>query len=163
MGLLKKLLVSHWSELWVKGDFMQTITHRFVIKAVTAKANDFQWYPAQKFFIKDFFGKCDQIPRKLRIWSHLLKKSLMESFIFFCSGISELFLAASIRDNSRTNPAWLTSTYFNPSFSRILKIIVKVLESQYFHCSKVALIESFSVPFISVSWKNTETLLEILR
>ena len=35
-----------------------------------------------KFFIKDFFSKCDQIRRKLRIWSHLLKKSLMESFIF---------------------------------------------------------------------------------
>ena len=35
-----------------------------------------------KFFIKDFFSKCDQIRRKLRIWLHLLKKSLMENFIF---------------------------------------------------------------------------------
>ena len=35
-----------------------------------------------KFFIKDFFSKYDQIRRKLRIWSHLLKKSLMENFIF---------------------------------------------------------------------------------
>ena len=34
------------------------------------------------FSIKDFFSKCDQIRRKLRIWSHLLKKSLMEKFIF---------------------------------------------------------------------------------
>ena len=33
-----------------------------------------------KFFIKDFFSKCDQIHRKLRIWSHLLKKSWMENF-----------------------------------------------------------------------------------
>ena len=32
--------------------------------------------------IKDFFNKCDQIRRKLRIWSHLLKKSLMKNFIF---------------------------------------------------------------------------------
>ena len=32
---------------------------------------------------KDFFSKRDQIRRKLRIWSHLLKKSLMENFIFF--------------------------------------------------------------------------------
>ena len=31
-----------------------------------------------KFSNKDFFSKCDQIRRKLRIWSHLLKKSLME-------------------------------------------------------------------------------------
>ena len=38
-----------------------------------------------KFFIKDFFSKCDQILKKLRVWSHLLKKSLMENFIFFCS------------------------------------------------------------------------------
>ena len=37
-----------------------------------------------KFFIKDFFSKCDQIRRKLKIWSHLLKKSLMGNFIF-CS------------------------------------------------------------------------------
>ena len=35
-----------------------------------------------KFSIKDFFSKCDQIRSKLRIWSHLLKKSLVESFIF---------------------------------------------------------------------------------
>ena len=41
-------------------------------------------YTAQKmkFSIKDFFSKCDQIRRKLRIWSHLLKKSLIENFIF---------------------------------------------------------------------------------
>ena len=36
-----------------------------------------------KFSIKDFFRKCDQIRRKLRIWSHLLKKFLMEKFLFF--------------------------------------------------------------------------------
>ena len=35
-----------------------------------------------KFSIKDFFSKCDQIRSFLRIWSHLLKKSLMENFIF---------------------------------------------------------------------------------
>ena len=35
-----------------------------------------------KFYIKDFFSKCDQIRSFLRIWSHLLKKSLMENVIF---------------------------------------------------------------------------------
>ena len=35
-----------------------------------------------KFYIKDFFSKCDQIRSFLRICSHLLKKSLMENFIF---------------------------------------------------------------------------------
>ena len=35
-----------------------------------------------KFFIKDFFSKCDQTRSYLRIWSHLLKKWLMENLIF---------------------------------------------------------------------------------
>ena len=35
-----------------------------------------------KFSIKDFFSKCDQIRSFLQIFSHLLKKSLMENFIF---------------------------------------------------------------------------------
>ena len=34
-----------------------------------------------KFSIKDLFSKFDQIRRKMRIWSHLLKKSLMENLI----------------------------------------------------------------------------------
>ena len=35
-----------------------------------------------KFSIKDSFSKFDQIRSNLRIWSNLLKKSLMENFIF---------------------------------------------------------------------------------
>ena len=35
-----------------------------------------------KLFIKYFFSKCEQIRRKLLIWSHLLKKTLMKNFIF---------------------------------------------------------------------------------
>ena len=35
-----------------------------------------------KLSIKDFFSKYDQIHSSLRIWSHLLKKSLTENFIF---------------------------------------------------------------------------------
>ena len=42
--------------------------------------------PEMKFYIKDFFSKCDQIRRKLRIWSHVLKKPLMENFIF-CAAV----------------------------------------------------------------------------
>ena len=34
------------------------------------------------FSIQDFFSKCDQIRKKLRICSHLLKKALIENFIF---------------------------------------------------------------------------------
>ena len=47
-------------------------------------------YTAQKinFSLKDFFSKCDQIRCKLVNWSHSLKKSLMENFIF-CAVIFE--------------------------------------------------------------------------
>ena len=44
--------------------------------------NDSNIAQKMKFSIRDFFSKCDQIRRKLRIWSHLLKKCLMENFIF---------------------------------------------------------------------------------
>ena len=33
-----------------------------------------------KFFIMDFFNKCNQSCWKLKVWSHLLKKSLIENF-----------------------------------------------------------------------------------
>ena len=48
------------------------------------KRNNVQKFTAQKmkFSIKDFFSKCEQIRRKLRICSHLLKKSLVGNFIF---------------------------------------------------------------------------------
>ena len=36
----------------------------------------------KKISIKNFFSKWDQIPGFLPIWSRLLKKSLMEIFIF---------------------------------------------------------------------------------
>ena len=40
------------------------------------------------FSIKDYFRKCNQISRKLRIWSHLV--SLMENFIFWTSWLNKL-------------------------------------------------------------------------
>ena len=41
-----------------------------------------KWSCAKNEVFQYFFNKCDQIPRKRRIWSHLLKKSLMENSIF---------------------------------------------------------------------------------
>ena len=41
------------------------------------------------FSIKDFHSKCDQTRRKMRIWPHLLKKYLMENFIFKCGKCKE--------------------------------------------------------------------------
>ena len=35
-----------------------------------------------KFSVKDFFSKCDQLSGFLRVWSRLLKISIMKNFIF---------------------------------------------------------------------------------
>ena len=50
----------------------------------TSSSDCFNIIIAQKmnFSIKDFFSKCEQIRMKLRILSHLMKKSLKENFIF---------------------------------------------------------------------------------
>ena len=40
-----------------------------------------------KFSIEDLFSKCDQISIFLRIWSHLLKKSVMETSLFVQCGL----------------------------------------------------------------------------
>ena len=42
----------------------------------------FSLYKKMKFSIKDCFSKCDQSRKYLRIWSHLLKKSLTVNVIF---------------------------------------------------------------------------------
>ena len=55
--------------LWeCKGTFMYNYIFAFTFTA-----------QKMKYSIKDFFSKCDQIRSFLLIWSHLLKKSLMEN------------------------------------------------------------------------------------
>ena len=71
INLLRSLLVFAFSIAWVKLKQIQFVVY---LASFTAKK--------MKFFIKDIFSKSDQIRRFLRIWSHLLKKSLMENFIF---------------------------------------------------------------------------------
>ena len=40
------------------------------------------------FSIKDFYTKCDQVRSFEQIWSHLMKISLMENFIFCIVSVS---------------------------------------------------------------------------
>ena len=61
--------------------------HSFLLKSTTAQK--------KKFFIKYFFSKCDKMHRKLWIWSHLPKKSLIGNFIFLCSELSGLLHVCS--------------------------------------------------------------------
>ena len=62
-------------------DFILLITLELM---VNVSYHDDKPYTAQKMkcSIKYFFSKFDQIRSFLWIWSHLLKKSLMENFIF---------------------------------------------------------------------------------
>ena len=52
------------------------------IELVIRKWNFNNTAQKMKFTIKDLISKCDQIRRKLRIWSLLQGKSLLEKFIF---------------------------------------------------------------------------------
>ena len=62
-----------------------------------------------KFPIKDFFSKCGQIRRNLRIWSRLLKKSLMENFFFV------QWMLQSCIQNPVTHLSWIPLTIFAKS------------------------------------------------
>ena len=59
------------------------VSHYYKIKLNLSLENEKGSSTAEKmkFTIKDFFSKCDRICSFLRIWSNLLKKSLMENFI----------------------------------------------------------------------------------
>ena len=49
--------------------------------------------------MKKFFSERDQIRNLLRIWSHLLKNSLMENFIFLLSNKNTLISSGDRRIN----------------------------------------------------------------
>ena len=65
------------SQVWLS--YSLVVNLNLVIKSMDRVEN----YTAQKmkFSIKNFFSKCDQIRSFLQIWSHSLKKSLMENFV----------------------------------------------------------------------------------
>ena len=69
-----------------------------------------------KFFINDFFSKSDQIRRKLWTWSHLLKKSLMENFIFLRS---ESFNRKILRNDSQM---WVIRQSYKALRKRLAKL-----------------------------------------
>ena len=68
-----------------------------------------------KFSIKDFFSKCDQIRSFQQIWSHLLKKSLMENFIFCVVILNHLII-----------------TYYANMFTALFESLIYItLDSKY--------------------------------
>ena len=78
--------------------------------------------------IKDLFSKCDQICRKLRIWSHLLQKSLMEKFIFLCNvSKGRLMSTANVREIYAN-----LNLFHNSSCNSYIQFLVVII---YFHFS----------------------------
>ena len=75
-----------------------------------------------KFSIKHFFRKCDQIRYFLRIWSHLLKKTLMENFFLvqcrtlLSGSILDLFINYEISLKKETDAEKLSSREKNHEF-----------------------------------------------
>ena len=68
------------------------ILWKLLLKSFDSKLYNIQFTKAMaktfaqkmKFSIKDFFSKCEQTRRILRIWSHFLKKSLMGNVYLQC-------------------------------------------------------------------------------
>ena len=54
-----------------------------------------------EIFNQDFFSKCEQIHSFQRIWSHLLKKSLIENFIFYAMLLYLCSLCIDIQESSQ--------------------------------------------------------------
>ena len=93
-GKTKKWNIFFWRSIcftpacWIYGNSMVVHVHEvnFVDYATSSiiglELRRSHTAQKMKFSIKDFFSKCDEIRSFLRTWSHLLKKSLMENFIF---------------------------------------------------------------------------------
>ena len=84
-----------------------------------------------KFFIMDFFSKCDQIRSFLWIWSHLLKKYLMKNFIF-CAIIMKMRVEMKGRshryDMDRTRPR---HGYIYIKYKMCLNMMMVMCSKQY--------------------------------
>ena len=66
-----------------------------------------------KFSVKDFFSKCDQIHSFLQIWSHLLNKCFMENSIFVKCWLD-------VKEFAVSKLQWIQSGLQFPVFSFIL-------------------------------------------
>ena len=111
-----------------------------------------------KFTFKDFFSKCDQICGRLQIWSHLLKKSLVENFIF-CAVKLKFSVKYFIRKCKQTREC--IKSYFTLSVFYQLKIRVAVIQEPLNlfgmqHCVKSVRIQSFSGPYFLAFGLHTE-------
>ena len=115
-------------------------------------------YKKIKFSIKDFLSKCDEICRKLRIWSHLLKKSLMENFIFCSMFVVDFPVMSLMMENTLDNFVSWCCFGFN---TLLLQIIILVVHHWLFnsYCSllpwQVNVVISMIVNFLRISFRSS--------
>ena len=120
-----------------------------------------------KFSIKDFFSKCNQIHRKLRMWSHLLKKSLIENFSF-CPVILGNLLVAWLNLKGAFlfrlfTVYWDQSRTYWSSHQRcsVKKVFLKISQNwQESTCARVSLLTKLQaffsyIHFLSKIWPAT--------
>ena len=86
-----------------------------------------------KFYIKNFFSKCDQVHSFLRIWSHLQKKSLMENFIF-CA-VNKLMSTSMICQQNIN--AQVSKFHANYRFGSAKISWTSILRKWFIHSSKI--------------------------
>ena len=117
-----------------------------------------------KFFIKHFFSKCDQIRRKLWIWSHLLKKSLMGNFIFWVVFMKSAGINLGF---TRSIKGWIWNILFlffvfKTKWSQLFSVIVKLNSFWKFSVDDIELYvrpkDSRWIFFSEVSNSKLETL-----
>ena len=122
---------------FARSKFWKSLVHKKSFDLIWLVVFKLEHFTAQKMKVstKDFFSKCDHIRSFLRIWSHLLKKSLMENFIFLCSGcqwrrsgvfivnfehVSHLVLVFPSLTLSKRNAGWVAVNYFSKTISIII-------------------------------------------
>ena len=89
-----------------------------------------------KFFIKDFFSKCDQIRSFLRNYSHLLEKSPMKIFIlcsaFICYYFShDIFHVINLDDECKISSI---QNFHIDAYGKQSKIATIMITSPNFYC-----------------------------
>ena len=75
------------------------------------------------------FSKWDQIRRKLRIWSHLLKKPLMEIFIFCAVSVNGITVDCPYKNNAFSKDIEYVIFYYNGAGKKIcLQILILIIK-----------------------------------
>ena len=123
--VIANLLVSHY--YFVRGGvhihittqnvILMILVGKWVLRKPLWRFAVAKYWTKMKFSIKDFFSKCEQNRSLLGIWSHLLKKSLMENFIFCTVKIlkyQNLTCSLSITSTLQNAPEFLIQ--YDPMF-----------------------------------------------